>query len=122
MAVTRVSTHHTGLFETEVTSPPSGPTPAEADIAWFNAAMRSADPKPASDSQMLVSPISKASTAYQKESERVDRDLQRAARSSDPKMALDANRSLSSFYLESLLSAKLVSKAAQTVEKLTSLQ
>ncbi|RMQ45838.1 HrpB [Pseudomonas cichorii] len=122
MAVTRVSTHHTGLFETEVTSPPPGPTPAEADIAWFNAAMRSGEPKTASDTQMLVSPISKASTAYQKESERVDRDLQRAAKSTDPKMALDANRSLSSFYLESLLSAKLVSKAAQSVEKLTSLQ
>ncbi|OEC32659.1 type III secretion apparatus protein, YscI/HrpB, C-terminal domain-containing protein [Pseudomonas cuatrocienegasensis] len=120
MAVTRVSTHHAGLFETEVTAP--GPTPVEADIAWFNAAMRSAEPKTASDSSMLVSPISKASSAYQKESEKVDRDLQRAAQSSDPKMALDANRSLSSFYLQSLLSAKLVSKAAQSVEKLTSLQ
>jgi len=105
-----------------VTSPAPGSNPVEADIAWFNAAMRSGEPKPASDAQMLVSPLSKASTAYQKESERVDRDLQRAARSSDPKMALDANRSLSSFYLESLLSAKLVSKAAQSVEKLTSLQ
>ncbi len=70
----------------------------------------------------MISPISEASLAYQKDSEKVDRNLQRAARSNDPQTLIEANRSLSSFYLESLLSAKLVSKAAQTVEKLTSLQ
>uniref|UniRef100_UPI000F073A2A type III secretion system inner rod subunit SctI n=1 Tax=Pseudomonas viridiflava TaxID=33069 RepID=UPI000F073A2A len=72
--------------------------------------------------QRMISPISEASLAYQKDSEKVDRNLQRAARSNDPQTLIEANRSLSSFYLESLLSAKLVSKAAQTVEKLTSLQ
>ena len=119
MAITRISHHQPGLPELDAASDAA---PAEADISWFNAAMRS-NPAPAqNDPQRMISPLSEASLAYQKDPEKVDRNLQRAARSNDPQTLIEANRSLSSFYLESLLSAKLVSKAAQTVEKLTSLQ
>ncbi|MFJ4192634.1 type III secretion system inner rod subunit SctI [Pseudomonas sp. NPDC089534] len=95
--------------------------PAEADIAWFNAQMQQAATRAASQ-EPQPSAVSQASTALQKDADKASRDLQRAARSVDPQQALQANRSLSSFYLQSLLSAKLVSKAAQSVEKLTSLQ
>ena len=118
MAITGVKANHSGLSGSE--GLPVRP-PAEADIAWFNVQMQQVATRPAHN-EAQVSPISQASTALQKHSERAARDLQRAARSVDPQQALQANRSLSSFYLESLLSAKLVSKAAQSVEKLTSLQ
>jgi type III secretion system YscI/HrpB-like protein len=35
---------------------------------------------------------------------------------------MDANRTLSSYYLESLLNAKLVGKGVQSLEKLTNMQ
>lgn len=92
----------------------------EADSAWFKAQIQSS--RFPEQSEAYVSPIFQASAASQKNSERATRDLQRAARSVDPQQVLQANRSLSSFYLESLLGAKLVSKAVQSVEKLTSLQ
>lgn len=118
MTIARIKANHSGLSGAEglPVSPPS-----EADIAWFNAQMQQVAARPPHN-EAQVSPISQASTGLQKHSERAARDLQRAARSVDPQQALQANRSLSSFYLESLLSAKLVSKAAQSVEKLTTLQ
>ncbi|WP_260954411.1 type III secretion system inner rod subunit SctI [Pseudomonas citri] len=95
--------------------------PARADIAWFSAQMQRPAEKPASADQVAI-PASQASLSLQGFSDRAARDLDRASRSIDPQDAMKANRSLSSFYLESLLSAKIVSKAAQSVEKLTSLQ
>ncbi|AZC83989.1 EscI/YscI/HrpB family type III secretion system inner rod protein [Pseudomonas chlororaphis] len=118
MVTTGVKTNHSGLSGSEGLSVRP---PAEADVAWFNVQMQQVAPRP-SYNEAQISPISQASTALQKHSERATRDLQRAARSVDPLQALQANRSLSSFYLESLLSAKLVSKAVQSVEKLTTLQ
>ena len=118
MAITGVTVNHSGLSVTE--GLPLRP-PAEADIAWFNSQMQQAAARPPRE-EAADSPIARASTTLQKDADKADRDLQRASRSTDPQQALQANRSLSSFYLESLLSAKLVSKAAQSVEKLTSLQ
>ncbi|WP_085583713.1 MULTISPECIES: type III secretion system inner rod subunit SctI [unclassified Pseudomonas] len=118
MAITGVTTGHSGAAAPEAL--PARP-PAEADIAWFNAQMQQAAMR-AAGNEPSVSAISQASTALHKDADKATRELQRAARSVDPQQALQANRSLSSFYLQSLLSAKLVSKAAQSVEKLTSLQ
>ncbi|QXI31246.1 type III secretion system inner rod subunit SctI [Pseudomonas vanderleydeniana] len=118
MAITGVTAGHPAVSGGEAL--PVRP-PAEADIAWFNLQMQQVAARGA-PSEPTASPISQAGTALQKGADRADRDLQRAARSTDPQQALQANRSLSSFYLQSLLSAKLVSKAAQSVEKLTSLQ
>ncbi|MGE7955665.1 type III secretion system inner rod subunit SctI [Pseudomonas sp. NPDC089530] len=118
MAITGVTTGHSGLVAAE--GLPVRP-PAEADIAWFNVQMQQVAARPAPN-EPPVSAIGQASTALQKDADKATRELQRAARSVDPQQALQANRSLSAFYLQSLLGAKLVSKAAQSVEKLTSLQ
>lgn len=119
MTVTRVSTHSAHLVDTELTS---SVAPASADIAWFSAAMQPAAPRSAVPSSGEVSPVLQAASSFQKDAERINRQLQRVSGSVDPQQMMQANRSLSSFYLESMLSAKLVSKAAQSVEKLTSLQ
>lgn len=118
MAITRVTAGHSALSGAE--GLPARP-PAEADIAWFNVQMQQVAAR-AAPAEPATSALSQAGTALQKDADKATRDLQRAARSVDPQQALQANRSLSSFYLQSLLSAKLVSKAAQSVEKLTSLQ
>ncbi|MGE8187524.1 type III secretion system inner rod subunit SctI [Pseudomonas sp. NPDC086278] len=118
MAISGVSANHSGLSGSEAV--PSA-APAQADIAWFNVQMQQGASRPAHE-ESAKSSIAQASTSLLKDGEKANRDLQRAARSIDPQQALQANRSLSSFYLESLLSAKLVSKATQSVEKLTSLQ
>ncbi|SFG66340.1 type III secretion system inner rod subunit SctI [Pseudomonas sp. NFACC45] len=118
MTITRITSHQSDLAAGEAV--PVRP-PAEADIAWFNVQMQQAAARPGPQ-DALISPIAQASATLQQGADKAARDLQRAARSVDPQQALQANRSLSSFYLESLLSAKLVSKAAQSVEKLTSLQ
>lgn len=119
MAVNRVSTHSANLVDTELTS---NVAPASADIAWFSAAMQPAAPRSAASPASEVSPVLQATSAFQKDAEWINRQLQRVSGSVDPQQMMQANRSLSSFYLESMLSAKLVSKAAQSVEKLTSLQ
>lgn len=118
MAITGVTANHSGLSGSE--GVPVRP-PAEADIAWFNVQMQQVAARPL-PSEPQNSPMAQAQAGLQKDADKATRDLQRAARSTDPQQALQANRSLSSFYLESLLGAKLVSKAAQSVEKLTSLQ
>lgn len=117
MAITVPTTAQSGPFVAEGGA--ARPL-AEADIAWFSAQMQQVT-RPAS-SGPLVSTIGQASAALQKDADRAVRELQRAARSVDPQQILQANRSLSSFYLQSLLGAKLVSKAAQSVEKLTNIQ
>ncbi|MDI2591023.1 type III secretion system inner rod subunit SctI [Pseudomonas sp. 681] len=118
MAITGITANHSGLAGSEAAP---GRPPAEADIAWFNVQMQQVAAR-APHSEPQNSPMTQATSALQKDADKATRDLQRAARSTDPQQALQANRSLSSFYLESLLGAKLVSKAAQSVEKLTSLQ
>ncbi|WLG88024.1 type III secretion system inner rod subunit SctI [Pseudomonas cucumis] len=118
MAIARITGSHAEVSGSEITSDGA---PAKADIAWFNATLHRPAEKPASADQVAI-PASQASLSLQRFSDRASRDLDRASRSINPQDAMKANRSLSSFYLESLLSAKIVSKAAQSVEKLTSLQ
>lgn len=98
-----------------------GPLQTEiADSTWFAAQIKRPASEPAAGQpavglrQMIADLNSRADIAA--------RDLRKVVRSVDPQEAMQANRSLSSFYLESLLSAKVVAKAVQGIEKLTSLQ
>ena len=120
MSIARVTGSNLGLSGSEVAS---SEAPAQADVAWFKAAMHKGADQPATVSADSASqPLAMASMSSQHSSEKASRALQKAAKSVDPQQVLQANRSLSSFYLESMLSTKLVSKATQSVEKLTSLQ
>ncbi|MBT2375474.1 type III secretion system inner rod subunit SctI [Pseudomonas fluorescens] len=98
-----------------------GAVPSEvADIAWFTAQIKRPAFEPTAGQperglrQVIADLNNRADIAA--------RDLRKVVRSIDPQETMQANRSLSSFYLESLLSAKVVAKAVQGVEKLTSLQ
>ncbi|MHA6494954.1 type III secretion system inner rod subunit SctI [Pseudomonas borbori] len=104
---------------------PLDQAPLKSDVSWFSAALNKPTATTASEDNVasrIIGQLSNRSEALQKLSERSDRALQKAAKTADPMDMVKANRSLSSFYLESVLTAKMVSKGAQAVEKLTNLQ
>ncbi|MFP8968063.1 type III secretion system inner rod subunit SctI [Pokkaliibacter sp. CJK22405] len=94
-----------------------------SDVEWFSAAVQPTNNKEATNvAENIVSHLSGSSEHLQKLSEKADRALKKASKSTDPRDVIDANRSLSNFYLESLLTTKVISKGSQAVEKLTNLQ
>jgi type III secretion system YscI/HrpB-like protein len=100
------------------------------DVEWFNSMVKSSADEPTFGkppgsgdvSSRVLSNFINSSDRLQDLSDKLSKDLLKATKTSDPKALIEANRSLSSFYLESLLTTKLVSKGTQAVEKLTSLQ
>lgn len=99
---------------------------AEAsDVSWFNAQMRDKPPAPDSENNVaakIIDSLSSRSGELQRLDDRANRDMLKAIRTADPQDMLQSNRSLSSFHLESLMTAKMVSKGSQAIEKLTNLQ
>ncbi|MBU3057501.1 type III secretion system inner rod subunit SctI [Pseudomonas indica] len=96
--------------------------PAGSDVSWFSAAMQDGGDQAPMTLESASRPFNELFQSLQGKSDIAARRLKKAAASVDPKDIRQANKSLSSFYLESMLSAKLVGKAAQSVEKLTNLQ
>lgn len=96
--------------------------PAASDVSWFSAAMQNGGGQTPMALGSAGRPLGDLLQGLQGDSDRVARGLKKASASTDPIEIRKASKSLSSFYLESLLSAKLVGKAAQSVEKLTNLQ
>lgn len=94
-----------------------------ADASWFSAALKAPAKAPdAADNQPWINKISQLTETASGHSNQADRALAKASRSLDSRSVMDANRTLSSYYLESLLNAKLVGKGVQSLEKLTNLQ
>ncbi len=96
-----------------------------SDVSWFNAQMREKAPAPDSENNVaarIIDSLSSRSGELQRLDDRANRDMLKAIRTADPKDMLQSNRSLSSFHLESLMTAKIVSKGSQAIEKLTNLQ
>lgn len=108
----------------QAVSPATQQAPERADVQWFSAAIQPST-QGAGDNNVaerIVGQLSGSSEHLQRLSDQADRALRKASSSSDPMDVVQANRSLSSFYLESLLTTKLISKGTQAVEKLTNLQ
>lgn len=120
MKITAENTHSYTLTE--------GDTPARnvasnaEDAAWFSAAVQPPVKTAGSGEQPWIGKIASLSEMANKDAQQADRVLIKASRSNDPQTVLDASRTLSSYYLENLLNAKLVSKGVQSLEKLTNLQ
>ncbi|KHK65081.1 type III secretion system inner rod subunit SctI [Pseudomonas frederiksbergensis] len=96
-----------------------------SDVSWFNAQMHEKTPVPDSENNVaarIIDSLSSRSGELQRLEERANRDMLKAIRTADPQDMLQSNRSLSSFHLESLMTAKIVSKGSQAIEKLTNLQ
>jgi type III secretion system YscI/HrpB-like protein len=96
--------------------------PAESDVSWFSAAMQQGAGQAPMALGAAGHPLGDLFQSLQGNSDKVGRGLKKASASADPMNIRKASKSLSEFYLESLLSAKLVGKAAQGLEKLTNLQ
>ncbi len=103
--------------------PAAGAAASSSDAAWFSAALQA--PAGASDAggnQGWINKITSLSANAGTQASQADRALAKASRSVDPQSVMEANRTLSSWYLESLMNAKLVGKGVQSLEKLTNLQ
>ncbi|RLM25303.1 type III secretion protein [Brenneria alni] len=92
------------------------------DIAWFSAELEQSPAAPVNGNSAWLSSLAEKSQGLNTELKDAEREVDRVVRSGNPKDVLDATRTLSSFYLESLFSAKLVAKSVQSLEKLTNLQ
>lgn len=100
-----------------------GQGPSSDDVNWFSAQLKATPRQPdANVAERIVGQLSGSSQHLQQLSDNADRALRKAADSSNPHDVIQANRALSSFYLESLLTTKLISKGTQAIEKLTNLQ
>jgi type III secretion system YscI/HrpB-like protein len=114
----------------DITAPaPSGKSAPTAinsgDVSWFNAQLQTQPAAQADENNVasrIIGSLSQRSDELQRLNDRANRDLVKATRTADPQDLLQANRSMSSFYLESLMTAKMVSKGSQAIEKLTNLQ
>lgn len=94
----------------------------ESGCVWFSAALSSAPMTAESGNSQWLGALAEKSQGLNGVFKSAERDVSQSMRSNNPKDVLDATRTLSSFYLESLLSAKLVAKSVQSLEKLTNLQ
>lgn len=92
------------------------------DVSWFSAALSSSPVTAESGNSQWLSALAEKSQGLNGVFKSAEREVGQSMRSNNPKDVLDATRTLSSFYLESLLSAKLVAKSVQSLEKLTNLQ
>ncbi|TDO96329.1 EscI/YscI/HrpB family type III secretion system inner rod protein [Marinomonas balearica] len=123
-SISSTLSHSGGSVHTSDTSSNSNEFVNQSDSNWFSSAIQPSDNKsqPENVADKIVSQLSSSSEHLQKLEDKANKALKKAGVTGDPMDVTDANRSLSSFYLESLLTTKLVSKGAQTIEKLTSLQ
>ncbi|ANE77537.1 EscI/YscI/HrpB family type III secretion system inner rod protein [Dickeya solani] len=103
--------------------PRSVDIPAQSDVTWFSAAMEPAAPATSTaDNKAWLGELAKKSDNLENLLQKAERQVGKSINSNNPKDVMDATRTLSSFYLESLLNAKVVAKSVQSLEKLTNLQ
>ncbi|MGM3175395.1 EscI/YscI/HrpB family type III secretion system inner rod protein [Dickeya lacustris] len=106
-------------------SVPAQSLPAQSDVAWFSAALDptvAAQSAPVADNKALLGALAEKSDNLENMLQKAERKVGKSINSNNPKDVMDATRTLSSFYLESLLNAKVVAKSVQSLEKLTNLQ
>ncbi|ACZ76754.1 MULTISPECIES: EscI/YscI/HrpB family type III secretion system inner rod protein [Dickeya] len=97
--------------------------PAQADVNWFSSAIEPAAPAtPTADNKAWLGALAEKSDKLENLLQKAERQVGKSITGNNPKDVMDATRTLSSFYLESLLNAKVVAKSVQSLEKLTNLQ
>lgn len=118
-------TLHTRLSLTpSMTSSSPGQGPEAADINWFNASLEMSKPEtglPLSPGPSASPSLSQRSEFLQGLSNLAARRLQDVSKSTDPMDMIKSTRAMSAFHLETVLTAKIVSKTSQAIEKLTTL-
>ncbi|MES2870928.1 MAG: EscI/YscI/HrpB family type III secretion system inner rod protein [Pseudomonadota bacterium] len=108
-------------------APPSSPprhVPETSDINWFSASLKTPASGPVnntpSDNHFAPS-LSQRSELLQGLSDQAARRLQKVSNSTDPVDMIRSTRAMSAFHLETVLTAKMISKTSQAIEKLTNL-
>ena len=94
------------------------------DINWFNASLlptAAIKPDTVKSDHLIANPLSQRSVLLQELSKTAARALQKVSTSTDPVDMLTSTRAMSAFHLETVLSAKMISKTSQAIEKLTNL-
>jgi len=96
-------------------------TPTASDANLFTNAMNDE-----SDSQPILGGVLHHATAMfdqvSDEKNRIDTTMRRAAKSTDPMAMNKVESQLSNYYLENMMNTKIVSKAVQSLDKITNLQ
>ncbi|NDL63370.1 EscI/YscI/HrpB family type III secretion system inner rod protein [Acerihabitans arboris] len=97
--------------------------PGQADIQWFAAELNRADSSTGAPSaQGFIPELAAALKRGGQRRKNAFDDLQKASRSTNILVLNQATESLSDAYVETLMNAKIVSKAVQSIDKLTNLQ
>lgn len=98
--------------------------PAAEDVSWFSTAISpgAAANEPGQGNAVWMEALAGRSGHLDGLRQKAERQVGKSLHSNNPKDVMDATRTLSSFYLESLLNAKVVAKSVQSLEKLTNLQ
>ncbi|WP_213989515.1 EscI/YscI/HrpB family type III secretion system inner rod protein [Sodalis sp. dw_96] len=105
----------------------AGQSPETDDVHYFSAqlnapAAASSASASASASSDFLSGIVNTVSDTQSAQKRAFKDLETASRSSNELDFNQASATLSNFYIENLMNAKIVSKGIQSLDKLTNLQ
>lgn len=120
----KIHDHPASAFKSSPTSDQPFLQPEAADINWFNALLKapatSTSYPPASENH-FAQPLAQRSVLLKDLSNTAARALQKVSASTDPMDMLKSTRAMSAFHLETVLSAKMISKTSQAIEKLTNL-
>ncbi|QQQ52099.1 hypothetical protein JJQ97_07715 [Pseudomonas syringae] len=94
------------------------------DADWFKAALQKTEPTEAagSFSEQVMNPLTRKALSLEDMSKDAGKALREASLDSDPMKFMEASRALSSYYLQTSLSVKMISKGSQALDKLTNMQ
>ncbi len=90
------------------------------DVSAFQNAINRGDEPSISDS--VLSKLQSMSASMEAKGEELERLVVKATKSLNPVDVIAANRVMSEYYLENLMTAKLIGNATKAIERLTSLQ
>jgi type III secretion system YscI/HrpB-like protein len=99
-------------------------TATRSDADWFKAALEL--PAPAygaeSFSEKMMDPLARRAFSLEDMSKDAGKALREASLNADPEKFMKASRALSTYYLQTSLSVKMISKGSQALDKLTNMQ
>lgn len=104
--------------------------PNQSDVDYFSAQLNTEGTtdlgeikvKPAGEISGFISDMARTFANNDHQRDLAFKDLKDASRSSDMLAMSRASNSISNYYIESLMNAKIVSKTTQSLDKLTNLQ
>lgn len=98
--------------------------PETSNISWFNYLLNAPSiktPSNATSYNPSANLLSQRSELLQGLSNKAAQALQKVSNSTNPLDMINSTRAMSAFHLETVLSARIISKTTQAIEKLTNL-